>query len=287
MTNLTRQDTRAGGRIEKWMVVAAAAALLAGCDDDRANNANTREPVAITQSGIEILSVTRRMDERTVEAVIVAGGEERQVTMEPLLDGPLPSGIVTTVTSRDGETIRRSYGWDASTGATYIREQSGQDDFELLRTPGAGRVVEQYRYNDIPLRLEFPEMSGEVYDKITSKVLRGESLDAATPGVREFAGAVEQFGEFAVQLPDRMTTSTAEGDLIGSLLTDPVFANAVTGEDVIDLSLKDNICRFFNTCAAFSCRFFGTVQICTICLAGSLACAFLDLLCAMWCAGAS
>ena len=285
MTNFTRRNTHRGGRVEKVVMFVATAALLSGCDDDRANNSTAREPIAITESGIEIIDVTRRMDERIVEAVIVAGGEERQVTVQPLLDGPLPSGVTTTLLGSDDRQLeRRSYGWDANTGASFVRQESEDGVFEMTQTLAGGRVVEEYRFNHSVLRLEYAQLAPEHYDKITSKYLRGESLDDTTPAVQEFASSLRQFDEFASQLPASLTQQP-EDDVIGSLLNDRVFVSTVTGEELAPTALKDMICNFFNTCAAFSCRFFGGSQVCTICLAGSLACLFLEWICTMWCGG--
>lgn len=276
MTNLTGQVTRTGGRIEKWMVVAAAAALLAGCDNDRSNNANAREPVAITRSGIEILEVTRRMDERTVEAVIVAGGEERQVTMEPLLDGPLPSGFRAQID--DGDEI--AYGWDERSGALWFQQQSGENHFEMTRIVAHGRVAEEYVFNNRSLQLDYADLPAAITDKAVNKYVARESLDGASAEVAELAGAFAAFEEFAAELPSDMTST--DQSLLTSLLTDPIFARAITGDDV-DPNRPDGLCKFFNVCAAISCKFINNIQICTICVAGSLACLFMDWFCYMWC----
>ena len=275
MTNLTRQVTRRGGRIEKWMVVAAAAALLAGCED-RANNTNARAPVAITRSGIEIVDVTRRMDERTVEAVIVAGGEERQVTMKPLVDGPLPSGFAAQLDS--GDEI--AYGWDERSGALWFQQQSGDMHFEMTRVVANGRVAEEYVFNDRTLHLDYADLPAAITDKAVNKYVAGASLEGASPEVVELADAFAAFEEFAAELPSDMTST--DQSLLTSLLADPIFAGAITGEDV-DPNRPDGLCKFFNVCAAISCKFINNIQICTICVAGSLACLFMDWFCYMWC----
>lgn len=275
MTNLTRQHTRTGGRIEKWMVAAAAAALLAGCED-RTNNSSARAPVAITRSGIEIVDITRRMDKRTVEAVIVAGGEERQVTMKPLLDGPLPSGFTAQLDS--GEEI--AYGWDERSGALWFQQQSGDMHFEMTRVVANGRVAEEYVFNDRTLHLDYADLPASITDKAVNKYVAGASLDGTSPEVVELADAFAAFEEFAAELPSDMTST--DQSLLTSLLADPLFASAITGEDV-DPNRPDGICKFFNVCAAISCKFINNIQICTICAAGSLACLFMDWFCYMWC----
>ncbi len=275
MTNLTRQDTRAGGRVEKLMVVAAAAAMLSGCED-RTNNSNAREPVAITQSGIEIVDVTRRMDTRTVEAVIVAGGEERQVTMKPLLDGPLPSGFTAQLDG--GDEI--AYGWDERSGAIWFLQQSGDMHFEMTRSVANGRVAEEYVFNDQTLHLDYADLPASITDKAVNKYVARESLDGTSAEVVELAGAFADFEEFAAELPSDMTST--DQSLLTSLLSDPIFAGAITGEDV-DPNRPDGLCKFFNVCAAISCKLIHNVQICTVCVAGSLACLFMDWMCYMWC----
>jgi len=275
MTNFTRQNTRTGGRIEKWMVVAAAATLLSGCED-RSNNSNARAPIAITRAGIEIVDVTRRMDRRTVEAVIVAGGEERQVTMKPLLDGPLPSGFTAQLDG--GDEI--AYGWDERSGAVWFLQQSGENHFEMTRIVAQGRVAEEYVINDRSLHLDYADLPASITDKAVNKYVAGESLDGTSPEVVELAGAFAAFEAFAAELPSDMTST--DQSLLNSLLSDPIFAGAITGEDV-DPNRPDGLCKFFNVCAAISCKFIGNVQICTICAAGSLACLFMDWFCYMWC----
>lgn len=278
MTNFTKQKTRTGGRIEKLVGFAAAAALWSGCDDDPANNSRAREPIAVTESGIEIVEVTRRMDQRTVEAVIVIGGEERQVTMKPILDGPLPSGFTAQLDGGD----RVAYGWNEHSGAIWFQQQSGEDHFEMMRAVANGRVAEDYIFNDRSLHLEYADLPAPITDKALNKYAAGASFEQSSPEVVELHNAFSDFEEFAADLPDATTSSDAT--LLTSLLADPIFAGAITGEDVHP-NRPDGLCKFFNVCAAISCRIINNVHICTACLAGSLACLFLDWMCSAWCTG--
>ena len=276
MTNFTKQKTRTGGRIEKLVVFAATAALWSGCNDDSANNSSVREPIAVTESGIEIVEVTRRMEERTVEAVIVIGGEERQVTMKPILDGPLPSGFTAQLDGGD----HVAYGWSEHSGAIWFQQQSGENHFEMMRAVANGRVAEDYIFNDRSLHLEYVDLPASITDKALNKYAAGESLESASPEVVELADAFSSFESFVADLPAGMTSG--DNDVLASLLSDPNFAVAITGEEP-DPNRPDGLCKFFNVCAAISCKFLNNIQVCTICAAGSLACLFMDWFCYMWC----
>ncbi len=263
---------------------AALVASLAGCND-RGSNVDAKKPIATTESGVEILEVVKDENARTVEAVIVARGEERRVTMEPLLDGPLPSGFSASLTSsvRDAPTSV-AYGWDDASGATWFQQSSGSDTFAMTRIVANGRVSEEYVFNERSLRLEYADLGPTITDKAVNKYIGGESLAGATPDVIELAEAMLQFETFAADLPPTVTTETADGQLLTSLLGDPVFATMVVGDDVTP-NRPDGLCRTFNLCAAVSCRVTPLGWICGVCLAGSLACLFMDWFCYMWCGG--
>jgi hypothetical protein len=272
--------------VRRWttgMVAASFLVALAGCEGDRTSNADDRKPIGVTASGVEIVEVVRNEKERIVEAVVVAGGEERQVTLAPVLDGPLPSGMTATVrpTGDDGP-VELAYGWDEHSGATWFRQDSDGDTIELTRTTVQGRVVEDYVFGDRSLRVVYADLSPVVLDKAIDKHLRGESLDGASPEVVEFAGAMRAFEEFAAQLPSTFASENEDAALLTSLLADPVFAGAIVGEDVTP-NRPDALCNAFNICAALTCRFLPYPNLCAACAAGVLACMFMDWFCSAWC----
>ncbi len=276
-----RTDTRRGvGAIAGATFVLA----LAGCNEDRASDANAKEPIAVTASGVEIMEVVKREDTRTVEAVVVTGGEERQVTLAPILDGPSVSGVSARVESNGGEPpVELAYGFDEVSGATWFRYATSDYTFTLERVVVGGRVVEDYACDGRSLRLEYADLSPAEADKVIGKYLRGESLASASPNVSEFAEQARAFDEFTGDLPTDLLSSDVDGSLLASLMGDRTFANAVIGNE--PQRRPDGLCRFFNVCAAFSCRLIHNVHVCTVCLAGSLACLFMDFFCTAWCGG--
>jgi len=287
MTGLMNSVRRAGVRRFTSIVVCATVVLaLAGCDDDRATDANERQPIAVTASGIAIMEVARDEHARTVEAVVVTGGEERQVTLAPFLDGPLPSGFTATVNVARGEVPTEvAYGWDQSTGATFFRQRTGRDTFDLSLGAVQGRVVEEYAFNGQSVRLEYADLAPVVLNEVVDRYLRGDAMTDASAEVVEFVGELREFEAFAAQVPNAAAPDTEDGALLKSLLGDPTFASLVAGGEQTTAARPDGLCRFFNTCAAVACKLVGTSHICTVCLAGSLACAFMDLMCSMWCGG--
>ncbi len=262
---------------------------LAGCERDHTSNADAKQPIAVTASGVEIMEVVTNENERTVEVAVVAGGEEREVTFAPLLDGPLPFGVSVSLSksgrNHDVEPVVLALGGDPATGATWVRQQSGDDSLELSQVVVGGRVVEEYTFDGQRLHLEYADLSRVALEDATNKYLRGEPPDGSSDLV-EFAAALREFEGFAAQLPSSETSENADGELLTSLLRDWTFVSAIVGERVTQ-SRPDALCRYFNTCAAISCRFFAGTQICTVCVAGSLACMFMDLMCYMWCHGGS
>jgi hypothetical protein len=267
MTSLMNWVRCAGARrVTTGVVGATFLCTMVGCDDgDRSSNADDREPIAVTASGVAIMEVVRDQKRRTVEAVVVAGGEETLVTFEPLLDGPLPSGVTVGARSRDGEeAFEVSYGWDRRTGATWMRQQSGGDVFELLRVTTSGRVVEEYACNNQVLRLEYADVPS------------GVALDSDAEA--ELAVQTRKLASFNAGLPESMTTPTAEAELLTSLLADPVFANTVAGRDITSASTR-GLCAWLGQCAALSCRIYPNGTVCGFCVAGTIACVILDWVC--------
>jgi hypothetical protein len=188
------------------------------------------------------------------------------VTFEPLLDGPLPLGITMSARSRDGEeTFQVSYGWDHRTGATWMRQQTGEDAFELLRVVTAGRVIEEYACNNRVLRLEYAD------------VPPGILLDGGADGI-ELEEQMRKLDGFHARLPASVTTPTAESSLLTSLLADPVFVNTVADRDITSDKTR-RMCNFLGQCAALYCRIYPNSVVCGLCVAGTLACVFVDWIC--------
>ncbi|HXV13968.1 MAG TPA: hypothetical protein VEC56_07155 [Candidatus Krumholzibacteria bacterium] len=266
-------------------MAASILAALAGCGEDRTSNADDRKPIAVTASGIEIMEVKRNEPERIVEAVVVAGGEERQVTLAPVLDGPLPFAVTATIHPAGGRgPVALSYGWDQHSGAAWFQQSSDGETFEMSRVTTQGRVVEEYDFDGHFLRLEYAELPAAVVDKTIEKFHRGESLDASSPDVIELGGAIREFEDFVAQASPYLEAEGEDVELLTSLLGDRVFVEAVVGED-IEPARPDAFCRFMNLCAALSCRFIVNPHVCALCTAGSLACLFMDAFCAAWCGG--
>ena len=200
---------------------------LAGCNEDRASNADAKEPIAVTAAGVEIMEVVKREDTRTVEAVVVAGGEERQVTLAPFLDGPLPSGMrVALAPSGSNEATSLTFGWDARSGAASVRHELHGDVLEVERVVINGRVVEDYTFGGQTLRLEYSDLSPAVMDKAIAIYQRGEPLIGVSADVIEFVTQLQAFDGFAAQLPSSFLSGSDDARLLASLIGDETF-----GED--------------------------------------------------------
>jgi hypothetical protein len=274
--------------VRRWTACIAAASFLVaieGCAEDRAANSDSeRTPIVVTTGGVEIMEVVKNEHERTVEAAVVAGGEERQATFAPYLDGPLPSGIVATLRSGDGEElIELAYGWDEHAGANWVRQQIEGNVFELMRTVVDERVREEYTINGRSLVLEYTELPPVVAARVTAQYRRGEPTISNDPDVIEFVDQLRAFDTFTREIPNRVLAESADGQLLTSLLGDPAFASTLEEkkepDDVIPRSIIGAVCHLFVQCMAISCRLVPLSTICGICTAGTLACAFIDVFC--------
>jgi len=283
MTSLTSWVRHARvRRVTTGIVLGSLACALAGCQGDRANNADSKKPIAVTASGVEIMEVTRSQDRRIVEAVVVAGGEERQVTFEPFLDGPLPLGMAAKLGPENGAQVEMDFGWDSASGATWVRHVDGNNTFEFVRTNVPGRIIEEYTFNGQFLRLEYADLPTAIREKATEKFLRGEPLLGVSPDVSEFVGALQAYEDFAAQIPVDLVTGGSDGILLTSLLDDAVFAGVIS-DGAITPNRPDGLCLSFNVCMAISCRLYPNPQLCAVCTAGTLACLFMDWFCHFWC----
>jgi hypothetical protein len=253
---------------------------MAGCQEDRTNNADAKKPIAVTASGVEIMEVLADEAMRTVEAVVVAGGEERQVTFEPLLDGPQSFAVRTVLPSTDAEAIELSFGWDDASGATWVRQSVGNDTFELERSISNGRVHEAYRFNEQALVLEYADLPADIVSKAVAKYRRGESMTGTSADVVEFVTQLPAFDTFAAQLPAEFTAPSDDGQLLTSLLADPVFTETVLGVRITN-NVVSGLCSRFGQCAAVFCRFLPNSVVCGVCVSGVLACIFMEWICAM------
>jgi hypothetical protein len=281
MTSVRRTDVR------RWTTCFAATSFLVaigGCAEDRAANSDAkRPPIAVTAGGVEIMEVVKNEQERTVEAVVVAGGEEKQATFAPLLDGPLPFGMVAALHSKDGDgLVQIAYGWDEPAGANWTRQQIEGDVFELMRTVVDDRVREEYTINGNTLILEYADLAPVAASKATAEFLRGAPNSSQDPEVIEFVEQLRTFDGFTAENPSRLLTANADGQLLSSLLGDPVLASTVFGDEsgMISKSIVGSFCRALVTCMSISCRLSPLSFVCGVCTAGTVACVLFDLYCA-------
>jgi len=266
-------------------VAASFLVAIGGCAEDRAANSDSkRTPIAITAGGVEIMEVVKNEHERTVEAVVVAGGEERQATFAPLLDGPLPFGVVTTLRSGTGEElVQVAYGWDEQGRANWTRQQIEGDVFELMRTVVDERVREEYTVNGRTLVLEYTDLAPVVASQATARFLRGEPNISTDPEVIEFVDQLRAFDAFAAENSNLVLAPNADGELLTLLLGDAVFAGTLGEEEPgngVPRSIVGAVCRAFVQCASIGCRFAPGSVVCGVCIAGAMACMALDMYCA-------
>lgn len=269
----------AARRLTVGIMGAVLLCAMAGCED-RANNADAKRPIAVTASGVEIMEVFTDEVTRTVEAVVVAGGEERQVTFEPLLDGPQSFALRTVLPSTEAEAIELSFGWDNGSGATWVRQSIGGDTFELERSVANGRVYEAYRFNEQTLVLEYADLPADLLSKAVAKYRRGESMNTTSADIVEFVTQLPAFDAFAAELPTEITSPSNDGQLLTSLLADPVFTETVLGVRITD-NVVSGLCTRFGQCAAVFCRFLPNSVVCGVCVSGVFACIFMEWICAM------
>ncbi len=274
-----RVETR---RATVCIAVAAWMSAIAGCED-RTSNADTKRPLAVTESGIDIMEVTQHHDQRIVEAVVVAGGEERQVTFEPYLDGPLPFAVVSNITTTDGGSVQLTMGRDDASGVTYVRQVADGESLELVRSVVGERVFEDYTCNGRFLHVEYNVLPPVVVDKTIAKYRRGESFASASADVAEYAAQLQAFEQFAAEFPQTFLVPNQEGELLTQLMSDPVFVGAVSG--IPNPTRPDELCRTFTFCMALACKILPHPSLCTVCTAGAAACMFMDWFCYMWCGG--
>ncbi len=281
MTSLMKLVRHSGVcRVTSGVVATTVLLAFTGCEDDRASNVETRKPVAITASGVEILEVVKDKAARTVEVAVATGGEEKLVVFEPLLDGPLPSGLRSSLQSADGtESVVVSYSWDDVNGTAWVRQEQGGDVLEISRVAVQDRVVEEYEFNGQPLRLEYADLSDAILSKIADKFRRGEPIDPPTPDVAEYIEQLEMFASFAAQIPPEFARSDGDAQLLGSLLGDGAFAAAI-GDHEPSRVTTQGVCRAAAACAAVACRLWGIgAAVCGVCVSAVMSCVAMTMIC--------
>lgn len=285
MTSLLTRVRRTG--VRRWTAGVAATSFLVaigGCAEDRgANSDPKRTPIAVTEGGVEILEVVKNERERTVEAAVVAGGEERQATFAPLLDGPLPFGVVATLRAGDGEElVQMAYGWDDQPTSNWTRQQVDDDVFELMRTVEDDRVREEYTVNGRTLVLEYADLAPVIAARATAEYRRGAPITSQDLEVIGFVDQLRAFDAFAAENPSQLLTAGDDERLLSVLLGDPVFARTVFGDEtgMVSKSIVGATCHALVTCMSISCRLNPLSFVCGVCTAGTIACVFLDVFCA-------
>jgi hypothetical protein len=273
-------------RATSGVAVATFLCAIGGCAEDRAaNSVAKRTPIAVTAEGVEIMEVVKHERERTVEAAVVAGGEERQATFAPLLDGPLPFGMVATLRSTNGDELMQiAFGWNEQTETNWVRGQLDGDVFELTQSVVDERRREEYVINGRPLTLEYPDLSPVLAARAASEFRRGAPTTSEDPDVIEFVDRMREFEAFTANAPSRWLDEDRDGHVLISLLGDPAFAGILHEGDTngaIQPSIIGATCRSLTLCASIACRFAPGSLVCSLCWAGATLCAIVDWICSV------
>jgi hypothetical protein len=261
-----------------WSFIALAL-MLPACAE-RTNNADSSPPAAVTERGIEIRDVERDETRRTVAATVVEHGIERQLTLVPLPDGPSP-GLVATIDD-DGSFFELSIAINEHTGELWIRERTAVDEMTIVLRDQGGRTFESYDINGERLSFDYPAVEPSQLDKAVARYRLGDAGSAATPELREVAAALAVFDAFYTPTTGNTLHNNPAGDLLVSLLSDPVAAGALTGEDVTPLhtGAAQRVCWAASVCSRFKCGFGGLVNpLCTACAGTTAACVFTEIAC--------
>jgi hypothetical protein len=265
-----------------WSFIALAL-MLPACAE-RTNNADSSPPVAVTERGVEIRNVERDETRRTVAATVSEHGIERRLTLAPLPDGPSP-GLVAMIDD-DGSFFELSIAINEQTGELWIRERTAVDEMTIVLREHEGRAYESYDINGERLAIDYPALEPAQLDKAVARYRAGDADAAATPELLEAGAAMAVFDAFYTPTTGNTLHDNPAGELLVSLLSDPVAAGALTGEDVTPLhkGAAQRVCWGASVCSRFKCGFGGLANpLCIACGGITAACVFTEVAC--WIAG--
>lgn len=260
------------------------ALMLPACAE-RANDADTHTPVAVTERGVEIRDVERDESRRTVAATVVEHGIVRRLTLAPLPDGPSP-GLVATIDD-EGSFFELSVAADERTGELWIRERTEADEMTMVLREQDGRMHESYDINGDRLAFDRPVLAAAQMEKAVARYRAGDIGEAATPELQEIGDVLAAFDAYYTPTMSNTLHDNDAGALLMSLLEDPVVADVVIGDDPAPNrkdGLSSRFCWLLTACAAIKCFFGGLGNpVCLACASGGVGCAIMEMYC--WWAG--
>ena len=282
----TKRIMRAAhGRAALVMWSFIALALMVPACAERTNDADTENPVIVTGGGIEITNLERDETRRTVVATVTQHGIERRLTLAPLPDGPSP-GLVATLDD-NGSFYELSIAVDERSGVLRIRERTAIDEMAMVFREHNGRVYESYDINGEHLSVDYPALEPAQLDKAVARYRAGDIDLAASPELREVGATLAAFDAFYTPTTANTLHNNAAGDLLISVLSDPVAAGAITGEDVTTQRVDggaQRVCWAATLCTRDKCKMGGMANpLCTACGGVTAACLFTEVAC--WIAG--
>ncbi len=269
----------------RWMelaLVALVATIPLACTD-RAKEADTAHapvPIAVTRSGVEVTKVEKSRADRRIQADIVNGKETRTIVFEPLTDAPMPVGFTVRIEGGDAGAFEVSLAWDRATGRVWMRQRTALDAFEIARRAYDGRVYESCDLNGERVESDHVDLPGVQIDKAIARWRQGR-FDPPTTDMRELESSFAQFDALAVTYRKSSLVANPDADLLRSLMNDPDFAAAISGESIDALrndgNLATSLCHYLAICTGIACRFYAPA--CGFCAAGAIACAIVDIAC--------
>jgi hypothetical protein len=271
----------AGGRPARWIWSLVLGALMPAACAERTSNSDATTPPVITGHGVEITRIERSEPRRTVRATVSTHGVEQCVTLAPLPDGPSPG---FTAVIEDGDSFfELSLAADEASGEIWIRERTSVDEMTMMLRQHRGRVFEQYEINGNAMSFDHAVLDPGQIEKALGHYRAGQIGSAATPEMRELGEVLAAFDAYYTPTMINTLHDNAAGDLLVSLLEDPVFAGVVTGGDPspdrVDGTVA-RLCWLAARCTALKCMFGGPSNaICVRCSGTVIGCAILELWC--------
>lgn len=267
-------------------------ALILNCSEDPSLPVDSAGRVLDLPSGpLVVERISRDEHTRVISATLLSGSVARQLTIEPVAEGPLVDGLTAELTDVTGLLYRVSIAWDPDDpDRIWFREQTTTDVMTVSAGSSGDRVFEEYDTNGDVYRVDVPALDDE-----TRRRVIGHSRSGWQPEDPEHVELVGSYADFEVYYNRHANNSlhdNPDGEVLVETLLNEQFAALAVGAAVQPVDGKDNeqpgkisdrarkICVGAGICARFKCMAGGWVNpLCVACGGTSIACTFATVAC--------
>jgi hypothetical protein len=256
--------------------------FVLGACDRKENHPVSGEPAAINLSDGEskVVGFTRDVASRTITASVERGENIYDLSVMPATDLPAP-GFAASLVAEDGSRFTVEFALDEASGRFWFREYTNVDELTGSSWNTDEIIYEEYVVNGQSFTTDYPNLGDEGLRRARNLHYHGIASSDLPAGVLDVGRAQAEYDAFYTSVAPASLNNNPTGEALMSLLGDPAFAAAVTGNtpDPLRIDTWDSrFCWAVTVCSRLKCGILGN-PLCVPCVGATIACVVTEIIC--------